>query len=481
MRSKVLFIAVFMVISGSGCDKVATVINNEPPVTYLFLYTNDEHGHIYEKDGWYKAAELNEMWEEEEKACSGCVVFKVSGGDSYTGSSISSLFDGESTARFMGMIGYQVSAVGNHEFDFGIQAFESNRKASGIEYLSSNIIFSDLKKAFMSSTSFDSKGGAVFFTGSTTEELKQIAFASYLKDVTVVKPEGPVGRELVKNRDRAVMQIVISHESTDSAAKWATGLKERPLIVFTAHEHAEALKNHSDILFVQTSGNLESYARIEVQKKNGALFVTKADIIKIRKNGQFNSRTSLNIKKLTDDYLTKLERKAGQPLIKATVPFEFESFQKLYACSLLAAFPEYEVSMSNPGAFRDSIGQGMVKKSDIISMLPFQNRIVLSLIKGKDLIYNLDLSGESYCGVKKSEGKWSLNGVPIEPDRKYKTVIHEYIYSGGDYYKFIVDEAENQITSRCWREPLEKYLSQSSGEGKVLEDAYAGLMARYGR
>lgn len=481
MRSKVLFIAVFMVISGSGCDKVATVINNEPPVTYLFLYTNDEHGHIYEKDGWYKAAELNEMWEEEEKACSGCVVFKVSGGDSYTGSSISSLFDGESTAKFMGMIGYQVSAVGNHEFDFGIQAFESNRKASGIEYLSSNIIFSDLKKAFMSSTSFDSKGGAVFFTGSTTEELKQIAFASYLKDVTVVKPEGPVGRELEKNRSNALMQIVLSHESTDSAAKWATSLKEKPLIVFTAHEHAESLKNHSDILFVQTTGKFESYARIEVQKKDGNLFVTKADIVPLNKKRQFNSATSQKIKKLTDDYLEKLERKAGQPLIKATVPFEFESFQKLYACSLLAAFPEYEVSMSNPGAFRDAIGQGIVKKSDIISMLPFQNRIVLSLIKGKDLIYNLGLSGESYCGVKRSGGSWTLNGSAIEPDRKYKAVIHEYIYSGGDYYKFIVDDAENQITSRCWREPLEKYLAQSSGDGMALEDAYAGLMARYGR
>lgn len=481
MKYTLFFLIVLPIFFSTGCDKVQTVLNNEPPVTYLFLYTNDEHGHIYEKDGWYKGAELNEMWEDEEKACKGCVVFRISGGDSYTGSSISSLFDGESTAKIMGMIGYQVSAVGNHEFDFGIQAFESNRKASGIEYLSSNIIFSDLKKAFMSSTPFDSDGGKIVFTGSTTEELKQISFASYLKDVSVVKPEGPVGRELAKNSNNAAVQIVISHESIDSAVKWVTALKDKPLIVFTGHDHADAVKNHNDILFVQTSGMLKSYARIEVQKRNGSVFVTKADIVPLNKKGQFNSKTSLNIRKITDDYLEKLEKKAGQPLIKASAPFQFESFQKLYACSLLAAFPDYEVSMSNPGAFRDSIGQGVVKKSDIISMLPFQNRIVLSSIKGKDLIYNLELSGESYCGVKKNNGGWTLNGLSIEPDRKYKTVIHEYIYSGGDYYKFIVDDAENQITSRCWRDPLEKYLAQSSGDGMVLEDAYAGLMARYGR
>ena len=384
MKYQMFFLTALFLIFATGCDKVSTVLNNEPPVTFLFLYTNDEHGHIYEKDGWYKAAELNEMWEEEEKNCSGCVVFKVSGGDSYTGSSVSSLFDGESTAKIMEKTGYQVSAVGNHEFDFGIQAFENNRKISGIEYLSSNIIFSDLKKAFASSTSFDSKGGRVYFTGSTTEELKQIAFASYLKDVTVVKPEGPVGRELSKNSGDAGIQVVISHESIDSASKWAIALKNKPLIVFTGHDHIEAVKNYSDILFVQTAGKLDSYARIEVQKKDGSVFVTKADIIRIRKKNEFSSVTSKKIKEITDDYLEKLERKAGEPLIRASMPFEFESFQKLYACSLLAAFPEYEVSMSNPGAFRDSIGQGVVKKSDIISMLPFQNRIVLSLIKGKE-------------------------------------------------------------------------------------------------
>lgn len=475
------FFLIFPIFFSTACDKVTTVLNNEPPVTFLFLYTNDEHGHIYEKDGWYKGAELNEMWEEEEKACEGCVIFRISGGDSYTGSSVSSLFDGESMAAIMGIIDYQVSAVGNHEFDFGIQAFESNRAASGVEYLSSNIIFSDLKNAFLPSLMFDSPGGKVSFTGSTTEELKQIAFASYLKNVRVMKPVGPVGRELIKNRDIADLQVLIAHESMDSAKSWVPDINEKPLIVFTGHDHSELIKNYNDILFVQTSGSLKSYARIEVVKKNGKVFVTKADIIALRNQGGFKAKNSIRIKEITDDYLEKLEKKAGQHLIRSVKPFEFEAFQKLYACSLLNAFPEYEVAMSNPGAFRDSINKGVVKKSDIISMLPFQNRIVLSSIKGKDLLYNLNLSGESYCGVKKENAKWLFHGSVVESERKYNAVIHEYIYSGGDYYKFIVDDADNQITSRDWREPLERYLIQSSAGGFSLEEAYASLMVRYER
>lgn len=480
MKNKLIFIIVAILFS-TGCDKVKTVLNNEPPVTYLFLYTNDEHGHIYEKDGWYKAAELNEMWEEDVKSCEGCRVFKISGGDSYTGSSVSSLFDGEPTAQIMSVIGYQFSAVGNHEFDFGIQAFENNRTASGIEYLSANIIFSDLKNVFLPSMIFSSADGSVAFTGSTTEELKQIAFASYLKNVRVMKPAGPVGRELIRNKDKSDFQVLISHESIDSAKNWVPDLSQKPLIVFTGHDHAELIKNYNDILFVQTSGYLNSYARIEVVKKEGAVFVTKADIIPIRNTGSFTTRSSQRIKEIIDDYLEKLERKAGQPLIRSMKSFEFESFQKLYACSLLNAFPQCEVAMSNPGAFRDEISAGIVKKSDIISMLPFQNRVVLSLIKGKDLIYNLDLSGESYCGVKKTDGKWMFKGYEIEKEKKYNAVIHEYIYSGGDYYKFIVPDAENQITSKCWREPLERYLAEKGSAGVSLEDAYASLMVRYQR
>ncbi|HQN72951.1 MAG TPA: hypothetical protein PLB16_06020, partial [bacterium] len=69
----------------------------------------------------------------------------------------------------------------------------------------------------------------------------------------------------------------------------------------------------------------------------------------------------------------------------------------------------------------------------------------------------------------------------VQKERKYTAVIHEYIYSGGDYYKFILDDSNNEITSRDWREPLEKYLAEASSKGMKLEEAYTDLMVRFNR
>ena len=476
----IILILVFTVLS-SGCTKIQSAMEEPVEHKFVFLYTNDEHGHFYEKDGWYKGAALYEMWEEEKKACPDCTFYRLSGGDNYTGSAVSSMFKGKPMAKIMRILGYQVSAVGNHEFDFGMVPFEKNRKESGMAYLSSNIMFTDLTNAFDPSMTFESEFGKFSVIGSTTEELKQISFAAHMKNIQVVKPEGPVGRELIKYKPKTDFQIVISHESVESARNWVPGLSVKPLIVFTGHEHKEFIKNYDDVLFIQTSKYLRAYARVEVLKKGDRISVTKADIIPLKKKADFDLEDSEKIKNITDKYLRKMEKQAGGILIDAKKDFAFKSFQKLYACTLLEAYSDYQVAMSNPGAFRDEISEGSVKKSDVISMLPFQNRLVLSELPGKELIYNLNLSQESYCGARKKDGKWFVGNNEVKNEKKYKVVGHEFIYSGGDYYRFVVDGAENNITSKDWREPLEKYLSECSKKGLDLDRAYASLMRKFHR
>lgn len=481
MRSFLVFLTLVCLVLSVGCTKLQTVMEEPAEHKFVFLYTNDEHGHFYEKDGWYKGAALFEMWEEEKKACPDCTFYRLSGGDNYTGSAISSMFRGKPMAKIMSILGYHVSAVGNHEFDFGMIPFEKNRKESGMSYLSSNIMFTDLTNAFEPSMTFESDYGKFSVVGSTTEELKQISFSAHMKNIQVVKPEGPVGRELIKHKPKMDFQVLISHESVESARNWVKDLPVKPLVVFTGHKHSETIKNYEDVLFVQTSKYLKAYARVEIVKKGDIISVTKADIIPLKKKADFDNEDSKKIRDITDKYRRKMEKQAGGILINSKKDFAFKSFQKLYACTLLAAYPDHQVAMSNPGAFRDEIREGSVKKSDIISMLPFQNRLVLSELPGKDLIYNLNLSQDSYCGAEKEGDTWFVGETEIEKEKKYKVVAHEFIYSGGDYYRFVVDGAENNITSKDWREPLEKYLSQSSKKGLDLDRAYSSLMKKFHR
>jgi len=474
-----LAVIVSVVVS---CDRIVDLVTEENPQRFLILYTNDEHGHIRESDGREKAVILDEMWREEERNCDGCIVIKVSGGDNYTGSAISSVFKGRSTAEVMGEIGYSFAAVGNHEFDYGMSEFEENRRTSKVTYLSANIVDSRAKQVFPASAIVEKGGSRIAFLGVTTEELRQVAFVANLKDLRAVQSFNAVQREMRRIKGQVDIVIVLAHQSFESSREWFAALdtEDRPFLVFNAHTHEEYVRNVDGTYFIQAKKYFEKYARVEILRRKGRFSVTDARLVTLRDAPQGDDQRTVDIRTLVGRYFAKMERLAGAVLITADSPFSVERFMSLYACATLESFPSADVALSNPGAFRDEIRAGAVKVSDIISMLPFENRLVVSTIPGKDLIYNLNLSENAVCGMGKKGDQWYRRGVPLDPSQRYTAVIHEYIFAGGDYYKFVGPGIENRLTGTIWRVPLIKYLSQAGSNGMSLEEAFVALKKKYG-
>nr|WP_050433429.1 hypothetical protein [Chondromyces crocatus] len=123
------------------------------PVKVTLLYTADENGFVLpeKKDGKSVggAAELLGAWLAKENHCTGpqgiakpCDKEKtlvLSGGDSFSGSPISTVFHGDSMAEVMGALGYVATAFGNKDLDFGREQFAKNRDAAKLTYLGANV------------------------------------------------------------------------------------------------------------------------------------------------------------------------------------------------------------------------------------------------------------------------------------------------------------------------------------------------------
>jgi len=482
-RCATLACVIFLALFFAACGRLSDLVTDEKPQKILILYTNDEHGHILEGDGREKAVILDEMWREEERSCGDCTVIKVSGGDSYTGSAVSSVFKGRSTAEVMRAIGYEISGVGNHEFDYGLSEFEENRRASKMKYLSANIVTTKGQPAFPASEIIERNGARIAFIGVTTEELRQVAFAANLKDLRTVVALNAVQREVRRIKGQADIVVAIAHQSFESSREWFAALasEDRPFLVFNAHTHEEYVREIDGVYFLQAKKYLEKYARVEIVRKGGKFSVVDARIVTLRPTPSGNDPHSAEVRDLVGRYRVKMERLAGATLITAAAAVPTDRFMKLYACAVLDAFPDADVALSNPGAFRDDIRAGPVKVSDIISMLPFENRLVVSTIPGKDLIYNLNLSENAVCGMEKQGDQWHHGGSPLDPSQRYKAVIHEYIFAGGDYYKFTGESTQNRLTGTIWRVPLIKYLSAAGKDDLSFEEAYDNLMNKYGR
>ena len=470
MLKKYLFL--FLVFIFAGCAQIEGFFQEEETSTILLLYTNDEHGHIYENDGWYKGVALYEMWEEEEKNCINCSVIRLSGGDSYTGTAVSTFVKGASMAEVMGLLGYRISALGNHEFDFGEKELKNNAMTAKIQYLCSNLVSRDMKNLFDPGTVIYAGNEKILFASAITEDVKRISISRPFVESMIAKPKNTVLRALFK--ENTDLNIIVAHESHNEAKTWVSELAKKPLVVFTAHDHKEALVEENGVLFIQNAGYLPSYARVLIEKKGENSKVVNAEIVPLKRDILLKSEGSLEVKKTIDKYLTQLEKKAGQKIISAEKPLETPALQKLFACSMLRSFPGYDAAFSNPGGFRDTIKAGDIKKSDILSVFPFDNFIVKATVQGEDLIFDIEKSGNAYCGATKKDEKWFVGGKEIDKSKTYKIITTDFIYQGGDGYRFT--DSQGVTTNVSWRTPLENYLIESSKKGLTLEEACKNLV-----
>ena len=89
---------------------------NLPEAT--ILHTNDVHGRIVEEKGVIGDAKLATVIKEER--AKNPKVLVVDAGDAFQGLPISNSSKGEERAKILNEIGYDAMAVGNHEFDFGL-------------------------------------------------------------------------------------------------------------------------------------------------------------------------------------------------------------------------------------------------------------------------------------------------------------------------------------------------------------------------
>ncbi|MDX1579820.1 MAG: metallophosphatase, partial [Gemmatimonadota bacterium] len=119
---------------------------DDTPVCARVFSTNDTHGRLFPAEyPWSEgrlvggSAVMAGYVREAREAEPDCPLFVASGGDMMQGTLISNLKDGASTIRLFNAIGYDVAAIGNHEFDWGIAVLEQRMAQADFPMLGANI------------------------------------------------------------------------------------------------------------------------------------------------------------------------------------------------------------------------------------------------------------------------------------------------------------------------------------------------------
>jgi 2',3'-cyclic-nucleotide 2'-phosphodiesterase/3'-nucleotidase len=189
------------------------------------LHTSDLHGHVDPRDNPDQrdfgeglarvAAAVRQIRAE------GRPMLLLDSGDTIEGAPVEAMVSdgtlpgrGDPIVRAMNLAGYDAMAVGNHEFNFGLERLEKSRGEAKFPWLSANVVKEDGSPAFKPYIVRPIAGLRVGILGLTTKNIpfweppSHIAGLKFLDTVETARRFVP----LLRGREKCDVVIVIAHE-----------------------------------------------------------------------------------------------------------------------------------------------------------------------------------------------------------------------------------------------------------------------------
>jgi 2',3'-cyclic-nucleotide 2'-phosphodiesterase/3'-nucleotidase len=325
----------------------------------------------------------------------------LGGGDLYQGTPVSNVLFGVPVQKLMDNIGMEVTALGNHEFDWGLDKITgTTMKDAKYSIVCSNLYRKDTKQRVFEPYKIIEKDGVkIAVVGAITTETPNIVMPAYVKDYNFTDPAeeiNSVAKDL-KESKKADVVLAVVHEGNDASAP-ATGpifdiansltnvdavlgghshtilqatVKGMPVVIGGAQSKGFIdLKMNIDeagkISFTNTDN---SYIAINTNAPNGykaadpAVDSEAASIVAEAKN-EIGPTFSEVIGTVKDD------------VTRAQVQQPYgESELGNWAADVVRNYAKADVGVANNGGLRIDIPAGNVTVGQIYTLMPFDNEI----------------------------------------------------------------------------------------------------------
>lgn len=482
------------------------------------LSTNDFHGKVEagEEPG---AAKLMAAIDHYRSANPRGTVL-VDSGDSYQGTPISSLNDAEPVIKFMNDARYVAQAVGNHEFDWGIDELIDINERTYFPLMAANIVNQETGELveWAEPTRMIPVGGIKLgIIGIATPDTKGTTMPSYVEDLEFTDPTAAINKyaEELKNNG-AEMIVVVSHmpgttdeetgEVSGELIDTARGVEAEIAGISGGHSHHTVAAVVNDISVVEANkhgrklGNLRFYVdkeTKEIYKAEPMVHPVQDSIIDLKEDQETDEMVA--------SYQEDLEDKMSEVLIETDEMME-SKYDDIFRIGALTTDAMSErsgadIAFQNPGGLRIDLPAGEITVGQIFELLPFGNTIVTGEMTGEQIVSILEQSFTFDKGMMQLSGlqveydpdqpeyervvSVSLaDGSPLEMDKKYTVATNNFLAEGGDGFETFT-EVDFEDSYTVVRDAVIEYLREKEEldldvDGRVEEaDKSAALRIRY--
>lgn len=377
----------------------------EVPGAVTILHTNDLHGHFLpEQAEWLEGrpaiggferldAEVDHLRATRPRKS----VLLLDAGDQLTGTPLSDLevdgAKGGAMNRFFSLLDYDAWAIGNHEFDKGLDNLMAYAAASPMTPLSANVRAEDgvsplLPKQQFSQV-FERGGVKVGVIGATTEQLKGLMSKADFARLTLLDVEKAVKAEVERLDPMTDAIVVLSHIGFDSDERLARYVKGIDLIV-GGHSHTRRYEASKvgETWIVQAGSYCRTLGVVDFEVEDDRITKLRYELRDLRLETA-PGPASPEVTQLTRFYQEQLERAFGEVVAEARErmgrDYHRESALGRWITDALRETAGTDVGLYNGGGIRGDIPPGPVTKGAIFNVFPFGNEVMVFEMLGADL------------------------------------------------------------------------------------------------
>jgi len=230
----------------------------------------------------------------------------LSAGDMIQGSNWANLFQGKSVIEIMNRMGFDAMALGNHEFDFGIDTLKERIKEARFPYLGANIIGLEGIQPFIIK---ELKGVRIAIIGLATEETPIYTHPDNVRGLIFQLPFDTAERCIKELRDKVDVIIVLSHLGFHNDMVLAQKVGDIDVIV-GGHSHTKIEKPVliGKTVIVQAWEHGKVLGVLDLTLRDGAIKDHNGYLLDIRPTGKIKNKDVAEIVKKYQKKLNGLVR-----------------------------------------------------------------------------------------------------------------------------------------------------------------------------
>lgn len=395
----------------------------------IILYTADEHGWMNDNEKADGAAGMMALWKKNENFTLEADSFLViSGGDMWTGSSVSTWFKGRSMAEVMNTMGYDLAALGNHEFDFTLDTLIVRAQESEFPFLAANVVKSDntIPCYVKPYTIIEANGVNIGVIGLANIETPNTASADAIVGLQFTDYGEAVKKYYpIVKKEGADVVIVVGHICKEEMEELAPLAEKLNIPLITGgHCHNAVLEEKNNVVLIETTPYLTSYIRVALEYDEATKQSTILSYSEVN-----------NIAKDRDEQIAELVKKwedlANKNLnivlgyTEKGIQRETPQMDKLTTYSWLEMFEDADVAIQNCGGIRQDIDAGVITKGTILGLMPFNNKITKITLTGEQLqsFFDRQESMQENYIIAEAEN------LTIIPEQNYTVLTNDFLYA----------------------------------------------------